>query len=298
MFCKNCGTQLADADRFCPACGTAVEAQPEFTQEDAIPTTYLPTDETQPLAAQDAGSPWDAQAVQENAPIGETPVSPNAYQYMPDNSTVLTPEKKSTPKWLLPAILGGVAFLVVVGLLVFLLGGSGRLQDPEQIARAVVAAYIEDDYDTINKYAPFDVVEALHKDVIHEFGSEQSFYTMFNSNYDADVHSIQDALHFMHEDTVSEFKSHFGDDFRIILELNEHESFVLTRRSDILDELDSTYFEIIDLDTLDYIDVNQITELRYYYFDTYETGSRDYNDTWYAAYIAKIGNTWYVIDIY
>ena len=41
MFCKNCGTRLADNSKFCPNCGTAIE---ESSSVENVSETKNPND--------------------------------------------------------------------------------------------------------------------------------------------------------------------------------------------------------------------------------------------------------------
>lgn len=97
MFCKNCGTKLADDAQFCESCGTAVTRQPG--------TVPVPTPAPEPAPVYAA------------APAPE-PVS--APEYAPEPA----PGKKSFPK----AAIAGIAVAIVAvaaGAFLFL-GGSGK----------------------------------------------------------------------------------------------------------------------------------------------------------------------------
>ena len=78
-FCGNCGTEISDGVKFCPKCGTPVEAVSEATEElsdiDVEPET-TPVEETvvepeTPVATEET-SEEEAPVAEEEAPAEET----------------------------------------------------------------------------------------------------------------------------------------------------------------------------------------------------------------------------------
>ena len=42
MFCKNCGTQIAEGGKFCPKCGTPVGGvDSENVNQQSVPSTHI-----------------------------------------------------------------------------------------------------------------------------------------------------------------------------------------------------------------------------------------------------------------
>ena len=132
MFCKNCGTPLVDNATFCGNCGTPVENA-------AAPAEAKPVEAAESVSAAPAESvPEMAPAVPVEAVPAAEPVSPveatvqvtpaapvEAIPAAPVTPVEATPAAapaapaapsapKQKPKWLLPVIIGGSAFLVVL----------------------------------------------------------------------------------------------------------------------------------------------------------------------------------------
>lgn len=154
MFCKECGSQLADNATFCGNCGKPVVNEPAAAPVEAAPAAPVaaaapaaapveaapaaPVAEATPVAAPVEAAP--AAPVAEAAPVAApieaapvapvaesvpvaapvaapmapvgAPVAPMAPAGAPAPAAPAAPQKKN--KWLLPVIIGGSAFLVVM----------------------------------------------------------------------------------------------------------------------------------------------------------------------------------------
>ncbi|MEG2380282.1 MAG: CD225/dispanin family protein [Oscillospiraceae bacterium] len=59
MFCKNCGASITDDEKFCPSCGSAIEAgQPWQQQQQQQQQNYAPTYMQQPAISSTAYLVW------------------------------------------------------------------------------------------------------------------------------------------------------------------------------------------------------------------------------------------------
>lgn len=113
MFCKNCGTQLADGSKFCTACGSSLAAEAVQTEE--TPVVETPVAET-PVA--EAAAP--------EAPVTEEqPVFAQPWQGEP---VAELPKKKSKKflAWLIPSVaVVAVAAFVAIAAIFDLFGVKG-----------------------------------------------------------------------------------------------------------------------------------------------------------------------------
>ena len=125
MFCNKCGSQLADNATFCGNCGTPVSASPAPAEEAPVaapaPAEAAPAAEIAPVEAAPAAeaapvaevAPVEAAPVAEAVPAAPAPVeTAPAAPAAPAAGTPAAPAKKN--KWLLPLIIGGSAFVVVL----------------------------------------------------------------------------------------------------------------------------------------------------------------------------------------
>ena len=133
MFCNKCGSQLADNATFCGNCGTPVTAAPATAEEAPAaapaPVEAAPAAEAAPAEATTVESapapaaevaPVEAAPapVAEAAPVEAAPVAPAPVEAAPAAPAApaagapAAPAKKN--KWLLPLIIGGSAFVVVL----------------------------------------------------------------------------------------------------------------------------------------------------------------------------------------
>ncbi|MCR4938452.1 MAG: carboxypeptidase regulatory-like domain-containing protein [Lachnospiraceae bacterium] len=127
MFCTNCGKQLDDKMRFCTACGTPVDesipeepakpAEPEKTEESA-----KPAEPAEPAKPEESAKP--AEPVKTMVAPAAAPVVNNAAA--PQKTAANTAAKKALP---LPAIIGGVAAVVILGAICCAVIFSGKKLD-------------------------------------------------------------------------------------------------------------------------------------------------------------------------
>ena len=178
MFCKNCGSKIADNMTFCGNCGTPVTGEVPATA--AVPAPVAPVEaapveqapavvvpapvEAVPVV-EIAPAPVEAVPVAPAVPVEAVPVAP-----APDAAPAPAPVPAATgkkKKWLLPVIIGGSALLlVIIGLVVFLILWNNRIT---KIDLNEFAKFEYSGYDTIGKatleYDYDKLLEKYRKDI-------------------------------------------------------------------------------------------------------------------------------------
>ena len=141
MFCKKCGSQLADNATFCGNCGTPVEAAPapaeaapaaEAAPVEAAPVEAAPVTETAPAPVAEAAPVAEVAPAAEVAPVEAAPAV-EAAPVAPVEGAPAAPVAPAAPaapaaapaaqgqknKWLLPVIIGGsAAFVVIIAIVI------------------------------------------------------------------------------------------------------------------------------------------------------------------------------------
>ena len=120
MFCNKCGQELADNATFCGNCGTPVSAAPATAAApveaapaapaEVAPVEAAPVAEVAPVEA--APAPVADPASSEGA--GVAPIAPVQAPAAPAAPAAQSGAPAKKNKWLLPLIIGGSAFVVVV----------------------------------------------------------------------------------------------------------------------------------------------------------------------------------------
>ena len=111
MYCSNCGNQMEAGVAFCSECGMAVEADATLASE-SLPVPEGPE-------------------VEGSAPVAWTPIAPPPeaappVAHMP-HMPYVPPKKSGLPKHMLPIIIGGAAFvIVVIAILIAVFSSGGR----------------------------------------------------------------------------------------------------------------------------------------------------------------------------
>ena len=331
MNCSHCNAPLDEDARFCPNCGTRVELPSQQPSE--TPSYVQPATATDPQSFAQApqqpayvSQPYAQAPQQPYAPYAQNqqpyygqPQAQQAGYTQPYGQPYGQPgyaqqpyppqKKKHSP---LPWILGGVALLIGIGVLVYFLffhnggivGGSNKsaakLSDPQQIAEQVIRAKIETDYTTLGLYTPFDLIDSYHKQALSAFDDDQAIYAYVEENFGYQVNSIEDVVTAEHDYQLKQMQERYGEDYQIILTLNEEESKSYTGAdiAQALQEESDYYFEVSDISTLSYIDVGQITELQRYRYDISVIGSKDTHENWYVVYLAQINGEWKLLGIF
>jgi len=171
MYCSKCGAQLPDGSAFCPKCGAA-QAAPAAPVDATQPATPVEPAQVTPAAAQaqyvPAPEPVAQPAQATPQPVSATPPTSGASQqtyqqpsqpsYAYQAVPAAAPKKKSP----LPAIIGAVAAIAVVGAvgMHFLGGGS----DPEPAPSAPEAATTEPEATEPEATAPEAISSADYLD--------------------------------------------------------------------------------------------------------------------------------------
>lgn len=138
MFCMNCGAQIADGSVFCPKCGASLSAPTASTDQTQV---VAPVEPTQAIPAA-ARTQYVPAAVPTPEPVAQptsqpTQVMPQPVTTAPPTSGASQPSyayqspapapKKKSP---LPAIIGAVAALAVVGGIGMHFLGGGSEPEP------------------------------------------------------------------------------------------------------------------------------------------------------------------------
>ena len=121
MFCTNCGKQLGDKMRFCTACGTPVdESIPEEPAKPAEPEkTKEPAKPAEPVKPEEPAEPVKTMVAPAAAPAVNNAAAPQ-------KTAANTAARKALP---LPAIIGGVAAVVILGAICCAVIFSGKKLD-------------------------------------------------------------------------------------------------------------------------------------------------------------------------
>lgn len=273
MFCKNCGQEINDGIRFCPACGSVQDAE-------------------QVAPAAEATAPvTDVVTQQQITTVVKAPMDP---------------QKKKM------ILIAAAAVIVVVVLLIVFLGkggngGSGKVNaaTPEEAAQAVVKAdYLEDEVEK-NRYWFYDMIAeevseaeeeikmyaqygASENEILQSLasmrgleGTYNSVSSLINAGYEADK-----------EERAEELKERFGD-YTITTEVEstvnyDSDSYTF---EDIVDYIDR-YYEDEEIDTSKITECVEVeVELAIECEDGTETVDYDvmvikYDDNWrvYSCY--------------
>lgn len=123
MNCPNCNAQIGDNVKFCPFCGTKIEAQPQT--EEAVQLNNYPVQEI----TQEYEEPEPAVIPEQPAPIAQQPVTfEPATPVSIEIEEPIKKESKSKAKYIIIAAIVAVIAIAAV-LLVIFLGGRGKSDD-------------------------------------------------------------------------------------------------------------------------------------------------------------------------
>ena len=250
MFCPNCGKQLQPTDFACSNCGTVVSAAPAPKARNA--RSYPAP------GAYGAPNPYPA---------------PNAYTAPNPYAATGLMQPKQRKKW--PWFVGGgvlLAAVVAVVLIVFVFGSSGGYDTWQEVAQLAGKAFVEDDFEAMNKLTPADV---LKLEEARYPGSTQLLLSR-------------------HEATVAELRDEYGS-YTISVQIGD--TLPYSRQALIEKLTDREYFDT-DKRCQEVLDFSKLEEGVGAEVRIYVAGSNGKSDSEGSEMLfVKYDGGWYVVDI-
>ena len=121
MFCKNCGTEIADDSVFCPKCGTKVDVAPATPATEEVKATEE-TKVDEPKAEEVAVEETTTEAPVADTPATEAPVeSAKTEDAKPADEAKADAPKKSKTGMIVGIAIGAVALVVLMCVMFFAL---------------------------------------------------------------------------------------------------------------------------------------------------------------------------------